>query len=86
MRALEFIAGHVTFKLCYNKIYQLKTTLMKLTGIKIFQIYLLIKKNAMLMFPSLFLLFHVCIVVVCLIDLLFRPLLLSGLLGKVNMF
>ena len=45
MRALEFIAGHVTFKLCYNKIYQLKTTLMKLTGIKIFQIYLLIKKK-----------------------------------------
>ena len=26
MRALEFIKGHVTFKLCYNQIYQLKTT------------------------------------------------------------
>jgi hypothetical protein len=26
MRALEFITGHVTFKLCYNQIYQLKTT------------------------------------------------------------
>ena len=26
MRALEFITGHVIFKLCYNQIYQLKTT------------------------------------------------------------
>ena len=26
MRALEFITGHVIFKLRYNKIYQLKTT------------------------------------------------------------
>jgi hypothetical protein len=28
MRALEFITGHVIFKLCYNQIYQLKTTSM----------------------------------------------------------
>ena len=27
MRALEFITGHVIFKLRYNQIYQLKTTL-----------------------------------------------------------
>ena len=27
MRALEFIRGHVIFKLRYNQIYQLKTTL-----------------------------------------------------------
>ena len=26
MRALEFITGHVIFKLRYNQIYQLKTT------------------------------------------------------------
>ena len=26
MRALEFIRGHVIFKLRYNQIYQLKTT------------------------------------------------------------
>ena len=26
MRALKFIRGHVTFKLRYNQIYQLKTT------------------------------------------------------------
>ena len=26
MRALEFIIGHVIFKLRYNQIYQLKTT------------------------------------------------------------
>ena len=26
MRALEFLTGHVIFKLCYNQIYQLKTT------------------------------------------------------------
>ena len=26
MRALEFITGHVIFKLYYNQIYQLKTT------------------------------------------------------------
>jgi hypothetical protein len=26
MRALEFIPGHVTFKLRYNQIYQMKTT------------------------------------------------------------
>ena len=30
MRALEFISGHVTFKLRYNHIYQLKTTLVTL--------------------------------------------------------
>mgnify|MGYP006888600662 CR=1 FL=1 len=30
-----------------------------------------------ILFPSLFLSFHVCIVVVCLIDLLFRPLLVK---------
>ena len=28
MRALEFIIGHVIFKLCYNQIYQRKTTLL----------------------------------------------------------
>ena len=27
MRALKFLTGHVTFKICYNQIYQLKTTL-----------------------------------------------------------
>ena len=27
MRALELITGQVIFKLCYNQIYQLKTTL-----------------------------------------------------------
>ena len=27
MRALEFLTGHVIFKLRYNQIYQLKTTL-----------------------------------------------------------
>ena len=27
MKALKFIRGHVTFKLRYNQIYQLKTTL-----------------------------------------------------------
>ena len=27
MRALEFITGHVIFKLRYNQMYQLKTTL-----------------------------------------------------------
>ena len=27
MRALEFITGHVIFKLCYNQIYQLKTNI-----------------------------------------------------------
>ena len=27
MGALKFITGHVIFKLCYNQIYQLKTTL-----------------------------------------------------------
>ena len=27
MRALEFIADHVIFKLCYNQIYQMKTTM-----------------------------------------------------------
>ena len=26
MRDLEFLSGHVTFKLRYNQIYQLKTT------------------------------------------------------------
>ena len=26
MRALEFLTGHVIFKLHYNQIYQLKTT------------------------------------------------------------
>ena len=26
MRAIEFITGHVTFKLRYNQIYQMKTT------------------------------------------------------------
>ena len=26
MRELEFLTGHVTFKLCYNQIYQLETT------------------------------------------------------------
>ena len=26
MRALEFVTGHVIFKLRYNQIYQLKTT------------------------------------------------------------
>ena len=31
MRALEFIRGHVIFKLRYNQIYQLKTTLMILS-------------------------------------------------------
>ena len=29
MRALEFLTGHVTFKLRYNQIYQLKTTLVE---------------------------------------------------------
>ena len=29
MRALEFITGHVTFKLRYNKIYKLKTNMDK---------------------------------------------------------
>ena len=29
MRALEFITGHVTFKLRYNQIYKLKTTMDK---------------------------------------------------------
>ena len=29
MRALEFLTGHVIFKLRYNQIYQLKTTLDK---------------------------------------------------------
>ena len=28
MRALEFITGHVIFKLRYNQIYKLKTTLL----------------------------------------------------------
>ena len=28
MRALEFITGHVTFKLRYDQIYQMKTTMM----------------------------------------------------------
>ena len=27
MRALQFFTGHVTFKLHYNQIYQMKTTL-----------------------------------------------------------
>ena len=27
MRALEFLTVHVIFKLCFNQIYQLKTTL-----------------------------------------------------------
>ena len=27
MRALEFLTGHVSFKLRYNQIYQLKTTI-----------------------------------------------------------
>ena len=27
MRALEFLTGHVIFKLRYNQIYQMKTTL-----------------------------------------------------------
>ena len=27
MRALEFLTGHVIFKLHYNQIYQLKTTI-----------------------------------------------------------
>ena len=27
MRGLEFITGNVIFKLCYNQIYQLKTTM-----------------------------------------------------------
>ena len=29
MRALKFITGHVIFKLRYNQIYQLKTTLLR---------------------------------------------------------
>ena len=29
MRALELITGHVTYKLHYNQIYQMKTTLMR---------------------------------------------------------
>ena len=29
MRALEFLTGHVIFKLRYNQIYQLKTTVMR---------------------------------------------------------
>ena len=29
MRALEFITGHVTFKLHYNGIYKMKTTLIE---------------------------------------------------------
>ena len=32
MRALKFITGHVIFKLCYNQIYQLKTTVMNATS------------------------------------------------------
>ena len=31
MRAFEFITGHVTFKLRYNQIYQLKTTQIAVT-------------------------------------------------------
>ena len=27
MRALQFITDHVIFKLCYNQIYQMKTTM-----------------------------------------------------------
>ena len=30
MRALEFLTSHVTVKLCYNQIYQLKTTIVVL--------------------------------------------------------
>ena len=30
MRALKFITGHVIFKLCYNQIYQLKTTIISI--------------------------------------------------------
>ena len=32
MRELEFLTGHVTFKLRYNQIYQMKTTLEKEAG------------------------------------------------------
>ena len=38
MRALELITGHVTFKLRYNQIYQMKTTFMYLTWFKFFQL------------------------------------------------
>ena len=34
MRALEFITGYVTFKLRYDQIYQLKTTLHTLVPAK----------------------------------------------------
>ena len=30
MRALEFLTGHVIFKLRYDQIYQLKTTLLQM--------------------------------------------------------
>ena len=33
MRALEFLTGHVTFKLRYNQIYQLKTTFVLMIAI-----------------------------------------------------
>ena len=33
MRAPEFITGHVTFKLGYNHIYQLKTHLLRMSQI-----------------------------------------------------
>ena len=35
MRASEFITGHVTFKLRYNQIYQMKTTLVTFDALKI---------------------------------------------------
>ena len=45
MKALEFITGHVIFKLRYNQIYQMKTTLMYLTWFKFFQFKKNLKKN-----------------------------------------
>ena len=29
MSALQFITGHVIFKLCYDQIYQMKTTIIQ---------------------------------------------------------
>ena len=37
MRALEFITGHVIFKLRYNQIYQLKTTIALLDNFLVFK-------------------------------------------------
>ena len=35
MRALEFLTGHVIFKLRYNQIYQLKTTFIYLAELAV---------------------------------------------------